>query len=176
MYSAIVCFTLKDNAIGNGNRLLFDIKDDLARFKKITENKIVIMGSKTFYSIGKILPNRKNIVLSSKGYVDYRGEQKSAIIVDDNTLLYVVKSIEELEQLELTGEQIIIGGAQIYNLFANKINKIYATVITETTNPYEADTFLSTRYMDKILTAKKLYVSGFGNTKDCYYAYIDAEC
>ena len=81
-----------------------------------------------------------------------------------------------MEQLELTGEQIIIGGAQIYNLFANKINKIYATVITETTNPYEADTFLSTRYMDKILTAKKLYVSGFGNTKDCYYAYIDAEC
>lgn len=176
MYSAIVCFTLKDNAIGNGNRLLFDIKDDLARFKKITENKIVIMGSKTFYSIGKILPNRKNIVFSSKGYVDYQGEQKSAIIVDDNTLLYVVKSIEELEQLELPGEQIIIGGAQIYDIFANKINKIYATVIMETTNPYEADTFLSTRYIDKILTAKKIYVSGFGNTKDCYYAYIDAEC
>jgi len=176
MYSAIVCFTLKDNAIGNGNRLLFDIKDDLARFKKITENKIVIMGSKTFYSIGKILPNRKNIVFSSKGYVDYQGEQKSAIIVDDNTLLYVVKSIEELEQLELPGEQIIIGGAQIYDVFANKINKIYATVIMETTKPYEADTFLSTRYIDKILTAKKIYVSGFGNTKDCYYAYIDAEC
>lgn len=176
MYSAIVCFTLKDNAIGNGNRLLFDIKDDLARFKKITENKIVIMGSKTFYSIGKILPNRKNIVFSSKGYVDYQGEQKSAIIVDDNTLLYVVKSIEELEQLELPGEQIIIGGAQIYDVFANKINKIYATVIMETTNLYEADTFLSTRYIDKILTAKKIYVSGFGNTKDCYYAYIDAEC
>lgn len=152
------------------------LKMTLHDLKKITENKIVIMGSKTFYSIGKILPNRKNIVFSSKGYVDYQGEQKSAIIVDDNTLLYVVKSIEELEQLELTGEQIIIGGAQIYDVFANKINKIYATVIMETTNPYEADTFLSTRYIDKILTAKKIYVSGFGNTKDCYYAYIDAEC
>lgn len=176
MYSAIVCFTIKDNAIGEGNKLLFDIKDDLGRFKKITENKIVIMGSKTFYSIGRILPNRKSIVLSSKGYVTYKGEQKSVIIEDDNTLLYVVKSVEELERLKLTGEQIIIGGAQIYDLFADKVNKIYATVVMETTNPYKADTFLSTKYIKKILKAEKLYVTGFGNTKDCYYAYIECEC
>ena len=54
----------KNNVIGVNNDLPWSLKDDLAHFKKYTLNKIIIMGRKTFESIGRPLPNRKNYVVS----------------------------------------------------------------------------------------------------------------
>src|SRR3989338_2919496 len=62
--SIVVAVTRKDAAIGNGGKLLFRISDDLKRFKALTAGHPVIMGRKTFESIGKALPGRANIVVS----------------------------------------------------------------------------------------------------------------
>ena len=63
MVSIIVAIS-ENNAIGKNNELLFKIKKDLQNFKEITTNNVVIMGRKTYESIGKPLPNRINVILS----------------------------------------------------------------------------------------------------------------
>ena len=59
-----------NNGIGKDNKLLYRLPDDLKRFKKITTGNIVIMGRNTYDSIGKALPNRENIVITSKDIDD----------------------------------------------------------------------------------------------------------
>ena len=66
MFSIIVAIG-KNREIGKGNKLLWHIPEDLKNFKEITTGKTVIMGRKNFESIGRPLPNRKNIVLSKNG-------------------------------------------------------------------------------------------------------------
>ena len=66
MFSIIVAIG-KNRESGKGNKLLWHIPEDLKNFKEITTGKTVIMGRKTFESIGRPLPNRKNIVLSKNG-------------------------------------------------------------------------------------------------------------
>ena len=66
MFSIIVAVG-KNREIGKGNKLLWHIPEDLKNFKEITTGKTVIMGRKNFESIGRPLPNRKNIVLSKNG-------------------------------------------------------------------------------------------------------------
>ena len=61
---SLICAVAKDRAIGKNNRLLWNIPEDLKRFKKLTLGHPVIMGKKTFDSIGKPLPGRTNIVLN----------------------------------------------------------------------------------------------------------------
>ena len=63
MLSIIVAKSI-NNAIGKDNKLLWKIPDDMKRFKEITTGHTVIMGRKTFESIGKVLPNRLNIILT----------------------------------------------------------------------------------------------------------------
>ena len=70
--SIIVAITRKDAAIGNGGKLLFHISDDLKRFKALTSDHPVIMGRKTFESIGRPLPERTNIVITRN--TEFRAE------------------------------------------------------------------------------------------------------
>ena len=63
MLSMIVAKSI-NNAIGKDNHLLWKIPDDMKRFKELTTGHTIIMGRKTFESIGKVLPNRLNIVLT----------------------------------------------------------------------------------------------------------------
>ena len=60
----LICAISKNNVIGNENKLPWNISEDLKRFKELTTNNWIVMGRKTFDSIGRPLPNRKNIVLS----------------------------------------------------------------------------------------------------------------
>ena len=61
----LICAISKNNVIGNKNQLPWNISQDLKRFKELTSENIIVMGRKTFESIGRPLPNRKNIVLSN---------------------------------------------------------------------------------------------------------------
>ena len=61
---SIIVAKAKNNTIGKDNKLLWNIPDDLKRFKELTINHNIIMGRKTFESIGRILPNRKHIIFS----------------------------------------------------------------------------------------------------------------
>ena len=115
----------KNNEIGKKNGLLWSLPADMKHFREITSGHTVIMGQKTFESIGRPLPNRRNIILTlDKSYLRHG--------VD------VVYSPEELEDLLRTspqpspsqgeGEEVfVIGGGMIYKLFIEKADKLYIT-------------------------------------------------
>lgn len=111
--------------MGKNNALLCHLPADLQHFKSLTLGKPIIMGRKTFESIGKALPGRKNIVLS-----------RNLLTVDDVT---VVDSLEAALQLTLDQPEVmIIGGAQIYNQAIIHAKKLYLTVIH---HQFDADVF-----------------------------------
>lgn len=116
MFSIIAAIG-KNNELGKDNKLIWYLPNDLKFFKNTTMNKKIIMGSNTFKSLGRLLPNREHIVLSSKN--DYPSEVK--VFHNINDLLNNYKDIEE--------EMFIIGGASIYKEFINIVNKMYLTEV-----------------------------------------------
>jgi dihydrofolate reductase len=126
--SLIVAYDNETRAIGKENKLLFDIPDDLKRFKELTTGSAVIMGRETFLSIGKPLPNRLNVVLSkNKFYLD------SLEMKYDNSILITATSLEEaIKKTRLQKQSIfIIGGASIYKqaIQSKIVDNYYLTLI-----------------------------------------------
>lgn len=119
MISAIVA--MSDNfVIGVNNQLPWHIPEDLAHFKKITNGHPIIMGRKTFESIGKILPNRTNIIITKQAGYD----QKGAVIAGG--LDEAVKNASASPG----GEEIfIIGGGEIFKMAMPIIQKLYLTIV-----------------------------------------------
>ena len=86
MLSLIVAVA-KNNVIGKDNALIWHLPDDLKHFKEITSGKTIIMGRKTFESLGRILPKRKHVVLCKSGSLE----------VDDDRV-EILKDISELDK------------------------------------------------------------------------------
>ena len=116
-----------NNELGRNNDLLWRIPADLKRFKQITSGHTVIMGRKTYESIGcKPLKNRKNVVITSQ--IDFEGN--GAV---------VAHSVDEAIDLTANdGEVFILGGGRIYALFLEKTDKMYLTHVHDT---FEADVY-----------------------------------
>lgn len=127
MFSGIVAIG-KNNEIGKNNQLLWHLPEDLKNFKSITTGKTIIMGRKTFESIGKVLPNRRNIILS---------RQVGKKIQDAE----VFHSLEEVINLfENSSEEVfIIGGADLYKEMMSKFDKLYISFIKK--EDKDADAF-----------------------------------
>lgn len=124
---SIIVAKAKNNTIGKDNKLLWNIPDDLKRFKELTINHNIIMGRKTFESIGKILPNRKHIIFSQNP--DFK---------IDNENIEIVHSMLQIQQyIEDENENFVIGGAMIYNLLMPYVTKMY---VTEIDKDFEGDT------------------------------------
>ena len=114
MISLIVAAST-NNVIGNDGELPWRLSDDLKRFKAVTMGKPIVMGRKTFESIGRPLPGRQNIVIS-------RQDGFAADGCD------VVQSIEEAVEVAAAAEEImVIGGSQIYAAFLPLADRIYLT-------------------------------------------------
>ena len=122
MFSIIVAIG-KNREIGKGNKLLWHIPEDLKNFKEITTGKTVIMGRKTFESIGRPLPNRKNIVLSKNGDKESFEQKGIKLYQNLENLIADYKNYEE--------EIFIIGGEQIYREFMQKglVRRLYISYI-----------------------------------------------
>lgn len=123
--SAIVAIA-RDNAIGKDNQLPWHLPDDLKFFKKTTLGKPVLMGRKTFESLGKPLPGRLNIVVS--GQADYQ--------VPEGVLLYnnLPDALKRMEE-ESVDEGFVIGGGAIFQETLNDLDRLYLTrVDTEVPN------------------------------------------
>ena len=103
----------KNLELGKDNKLIWHLKEDLKYFKEMTTDKTVVMGENTFYSIGKALPNRKNIVLSFD-----KKDIPGVIVIND------YKKVFDIEE-----EIFIIGGASIYKLFLPFADTLYLTEI-----------------------------------------------
>ena len=116
----------KNNVIGNKNGLLWNFPDDMQRFRSVTEGHVIIMGRKTYESIGRLLPSRKHVVFTNNP--DFK--------VDD-TSVEVVHSVEDVQKyVEDEDENVVIGGAMIYGLLLPYVNKLY---ITDIDRDYEGD-------------------------------------
>ena len=125
---SIIVAKAKNNIIGKENKLIWNLPEDLKRFKEITTGHTIIMGRKTFESLGRVLPNRKHIIFSQNK--DYNVKDENVRIV--NSMLEIQEYIESEE------ECFVIGGAMIYNLLMPHVTKMY---VTEIDKEFEGDTF-----------------------------------
>lgn len=123
----------EDYGIGKDNQLLWHLPADLKHFKETTSGHTVIMGRKTFDSVGKPLPKRRNIVITRNADLKIEGAE---VVNDLDSALSLCDENEEV---------MIVGGAEIYKMAMPKADKIYLTVVKGT---FEADTFFPTINMD----------------------------
>ena len=152
----IIAAVSENNVLGKNNKLIWHIPNDLKRFKKLTLGHSVIMGRKTFESIARPLPQRKNIILTrNKNY-----KAKGAVIAHN------VK--EALNFCENDNQPFIIGGGEIYKLFMSISNKIELTRIHK---PYDGDAFFPEILEEKwkLVNSKKNY---FNETKIINFSYL----
>lgn len=108
--------------IGLSNKLLWHISDELKNFKKLTTGKSIVMGRKTFESIGKPLPNRRNIVLSRDENLKIPGVD---VITDPLMAFELALEYNDGEDCEL----VVVGGAEIYNIYLPYAQKIYLSEV-----------------------------------------------
>ena len=125
---SIIVAKAKNNAIGKNNQLLWHLSDDLKRFKKLTTGHTIIMGRKTFESLGRVLPNRKHIVFT----------QNPDFKVNDENVEIVHSMLQIQEYIENEEEAFVIGGAVIYNLLMPYVKKMY---VTEIDKEFDGDVF-----------------------------------
>lgn len=129
MKISIIAAIGKHNELGKNNTLLWDLPNDMAHFREKTRGHIIIMGRKTFESIGKPLPGRQNIVITTDPHYSEAG-------------VTVAHSYEEaLTRCDFANypdEVFVIGGAQIYTQALPTADTLY---ITHVDGEFNADTF-----------------------------------
>lgn len=125
---SIIVAKAKNNIIGKENKLVWNLPADLKHFKDLTTGHTIIMGRKTFESLGRVLPNRKHIVFS----------QNPDFKIKDENVQIVHSMLEIQEYIEDKNENFVIGGAMIYNLLMPYVTKMYVTEIEE---EFEGDSF-----------------------------------
>ena len=158
---SIIVAKAKNNVIGKDNQMLWKLPDDLKRFKERTLGHTIIMGRKTFESLGGILPERKHIILSRNPDFNI-----------DSDYVKVVHSLLELQDyINDEQEHFVIGGAIIYNLLVPYCNKMY---ITQLDKDYEGDTVFPKVNEDewKEISREKGPEDGINNFEYEYITYI----
>ena len=143
MLSIIACISKANRAIGYQNRLLYHIKSDLTRFRKLTTGHAIIMGRKTYESLPHgALPHRRNIVVSHnlkeiEGCEVYPSLEEAVVAAK--------KAVDAAGKpaaapCPISNEEIfIIGGESIYRQILPEAHKLYLTVVDDT--PQQADAF-----------------------------------
>ncbi|NWO19839.1 dihydrofolate reductase [Leptotrichia sp. oral taxon 223] len=172
MFSLIVAVG-KNNEIGKNNQLLWHIPEDLKNFKKITAGKTVIMGRNTYESIGRALPNRKNIVLS-RNFLEaekkFREDRKK--YENETTRLEFYDDFQKVIERykDLTEEVFIIGGGEIYkkSLEMGIIKRIYMSHVDFSDN--EADAYFPKINLNEWITLTEGKYDGW---KFCIYEKVN---
>ena len=125
---SMIAALAENRAIGKDNKLLWHISEDFKRFKAITSGHPIIMGRKTYQSIGKPLPNRSNIVVTR----DTTFTAEGCIVV--NSLEQGIQKAQEIDQEEI----FIIGGGELYRQGIQYADKLYLTIVHK---EFDGDTF-----------------------------------
>lgn len=153
--SLIAAIASGNRALGLNRRLIYHIPPDLKRFKQITSGHAIIMGRKTFESIGMPLPDRRNIVITRDSGYFVAG-------------LVIVHSLEEALGLVQNEEEVfIIGGGQIYRETIGLADKLYLTIVEGSP---KADTFFPD-YSD----FKKVILEEAHESDGIKYKFLDLE-
>lgn len=129
MKITMIAAVSENNVIGNQGSLPWNLQDDLRWFRLVTEGKTVVMGRKTYESIGGALPDRNNIVIT-RGDIFRPVKNRNFWVVDNiNDLVYDSYGVREL---------IVIGGGEIYKQFLDKADMLH---ITRVHTEVEGDTY-----------------------------------
>lgn len=143
------------NGIGKDNKLLFRIPEDFQRLKALSLNHPVVMGRKTFESIGKILPNRVNVIVSKS--------------ISDVPGAIVARSIDEALDVAKRNDPwqiFIFGGGEIFRQTIDRADKLYLTLVE---GDYMADTFFPDYSGFNIISETKGQSSGYK------YTFVDLQ-
>jgi dihydrofolate reductase len=145
MIVAAIVVTDLNNGIGKDNKLLCHLPADLKFFKSITMGCPVIMGRKTYESIGRLLPGRRNIIITRSADYKVNGAEiyhsiEAALKSCERAPAAIAAGDPEKEEVpkEEAGKVFIIGGSEIFKQSWDMIQEIYRTVIT---HRFEADVF-----------------------------------
>ena len=160
MLSIIVAIA-KNNAIGKDNKLLWHLPEDLKRFKRLTTGHNIIMGRKTFESLGRVLPNRHHIILCNDAKLNIQDENVE--ILDDISKLDKYINSEE--------ENFVIGGATMYKLLMPYAKKMY---ITEIDKEFDGDVYFPKINKDEWKVIEKEQ-GPEDDENDFYYEYVTYE-
>ena len=149
-FKAIAAMSL-NRVIGAGNQIPWHLPEDFKWFKQVTMGHMVVMGRKTFESIGKPLPNRKNLILTRHPqrlirkhpeifgqYHEWRGGQHlkrayqfhfSKLGEKVETEIFITKTLDKLDPKEFSNDIFICGGAQIYEQALPRCSDLYLTLV-----------------------------------------------
>lgn len=145
--SAIVAKAI-NNVIGFGNQIPWYLPADLKHFKSVTLNHHVIMGRKTFESIGKPLPKRTNIIITRDVY----------FVASGCVVTHSLEEALEISKRNSETEAFIIGGAEIYEMSMPYLDKLY---LTEVDCQCEGD-----KFFPEILEEEWIEINAIQNLKD----------
>ncbi len=122
-----------EGIIGKGNELPWHIPEDLKHFKKTTMSNIILMGRKTFESIGKPLPGRKNFILTS-------APERISEEIRNNENVFIFSSFRDAEDAASSMDEslFIIGGAAVYKDTLKYADRLY---ISKVKKNYEGDVY-----------------------------------
>ena len=126
--SLIAALGMRTRAIGRDNALLWRIPGDLPRFRALTTGHPIIMGYNTFLSIGKPLPNRTNIVLTTVPDWSHEG----VLVCHDMNDALTLASTHDTEEV------FVIGGGSVYTQMIGRADRLYLTLVDDDT---DGDTF-----------------------------------
>lgn len=151
---SIIVATDKKNGIGIKNQLPWHLPEDLAHFKRTTSGHTIIMGRKTFDSIGRALPNRRNVVISRNTEWQH-----------DNVHCY--SSIEDALKSIKDPEAFVIGGAQIYEQALHLAQKL---IVTEIQDEFKCDAFFPR--IDKNIWQESQRENFIAESNQLHYAIV----
>ncbi len=152
MIHLVACMA-SNRVIGKDNELIWRLPEDLKHFKKVTSGNSIVMGRKTYESIGRPLPNRANYIITRDKHYKVEG-------------CITLNSIDEV--FELDEENLfIIGGSEIYKIFLPYTDKIH---LTEIEDEFEGDAFFPE--FDKTIWKETSKEKGIKNEKNPYDYYF----
>ena len=134
MKLALICAVAENRTIGRNNSLPWHLSEDLKYFKRITMGNSIIMGRKTWESIGRALPGRTNIVITSN--TDYEAEGVKVV----GSLEAALKLVESISIIDGSEEAFVIGGAALYKEALPYAQRFYLTRVHA---DVKGDTFLA---------------------------------
>lgn len=154
---SIICAIAQNRAIGKNNQLLWHIPEDFKHFKDITSGHVIVMGQKTYDSIGKPLPNRTTIVLTNDPTFKVEG------VLTAGSLDELFDKAREIEKEEI----FVCGGGSVYAQTIERADKLYLTVVEK---DFEADTFFP-EYGE----FKKVVSERRGSDENFNYTFLELE-
>ena len=146
MKRSVIVAIAENHVIGKGDDLPWKLSADLKRFKAITMGHPIIMGRKTYESIGRLLPGRPNIIIT----------QNKSYQVEGGIVVHSIKEAFDRAEKDHYEEAFVIGGAAIIKEALKDCNKIYLTKVLS--NTVEGDVFLNLQLGDdwKVLSTEEL--------------------